>query len=125
MAVMAFGRAEFAAETAVLSPKVAPTSQQRGGREPQGRRRSIDDVPGAFANHLAHGDAIVWTEPEPGGEVRIGLPARHIEANFADHGLRHPDINAVDSRQVDSVDAVELLTQIELWRVAARLPASC
>jgi hypothetical protein len=77
----------------------------------------LTDVPGAFTNHLAPGDAIIRAEPEPGGEMRFGLPARHIEADFADHRLRHADVDAVDSRQVNAADAMELTTQVE--------PAAC
>src|SRR3984957_6373333 len=61
-----FGGAEFAAEAAVLGAEVALTPEQRRGRQPEGRRGPVDDVPGAFANHLAAGDAIVRTQPAPG-----------------------------------------------------------
>ena len=77
-------------------------------------------MPGAFANHLAAGDAIIWTQPEPGGEVGLGLPARHVHADFADEGLGDADIDAVDAGQVDAADAVQFPAQVKL---GAWLPA--
>ena len=59
-----------------------------------------------FANHLAAGDAVIRTQPEPGREVRLRFPARHIQADFADDGLRHADVDAVDAGEVDAADAV-------------------
>jgi hypothetical protein len=56
--------------------------------------------------------------------VRLGVPARHIQADFANHGLRHADIDTVDSRQVNATNAMELTAQVELGRVAACFPAS-
>ena len=35
-------------------------------------------------------------------------PAGHIEADFADDGLDHTDIDAVDPGQVNAANAVEL-----------------
>jgi hypothetical protein len=103
-------RTESGAEATVLCAEVALTPQQRGGGQPKGRRGSIDDVPGAFANHLASGNAIIRTQPEPGGEVRLGLPARHLHADFADDGLGYADIDTVDPGQVDAADAVQFTT---------------
>jgi hypothetical protein len=56
---------------------------------------------------FASGDAIIRTQPEPGRKVRLGFPARHIQADFADDGLRHADIDAVDPGEVDAADAVQ------------------
>ena len=53
----------------------------------------------------------------------FGLPARHIDADFTDDGLRHPDIDAIDAREVNAADAVQFVAQVELRRVAAGLPA--
>ena len=64
-------------------------------------------MPGAFANHLASGDAIIRTQPEPGRDVRLSFPTRHIQADFAEDGLGHADIDAVDPGQVDAADAVQ------------------
>jgi hypothetical protein len=55
--------------------------------------------------------------------VRLGLPARHLQADFADHGLGRADIDAVDPGEVDAADAVDFTTQVELQGMAARLPA--
>jgi hypothetical protein len=77
-------------------------------------------VSGAFANHLPAGDAIIRTQPEPGREVRLGLPARHIHADFADDGLSHADIDAVDPGQVDAADAVQFTAQVKLRGMASR-----
>ncbi len=55
--------------------------------------------------------------------MRFGLPARHVHADFADEGLGHADIDAVDPGQVDAADAVQFMAQIKLWRMAPRLPA--
>ena len=121
--MIAFGAPSFGAETAVLGAQVTLAPQQRGGGQPERRRGSIDDVPGASANHLASGDAIVWTEPEPGREMRLGLPAHHVHADFADEGLGDADINAVDPGQVDAADAMKFMAQVKLRRVAARFTA--
>ena len=55
--------------------------------------------------------------------MRLGLPARHIHADFADEGLGHADINAVDPGQVDAADAMQFTAQVKLRRVAARFTA--
>jgi len=55
--------------------------------------------------------------------VRLGLPACHVHADFADEGLSHADIDAVDPSQVNAADAVQFTAQVKLWRMAARLPA--
>jgi hypothetical protein len=52
--------------------------------------------------------------------MRLGLPPRHIHADFADDGLGDGDIDAVDASQVDAANAVQLAAQIKLRRVAAR-----
>src|SRR5262245_45684611 len=54
-----FRRTESGAEATILAAQIALTSQQRRGGQPESRRGSIDDVSGAFANHLAAGNAIV------------------------------------------------------------------
>jgi hypothetical protein len=51
------------------------------------------------------------------------LPARHVEADFADHGLGDANIDPIDPREVDTADAMEFTAQIELRGMAARLPA--
>jgi hypothetical protein len=49
---------------------------------------------------------MIRTQPEPGREVRLSFPTRHIQADFAEDGLGHADIDAVDPGQVDAADAV-------------------
>src|SRR4029453_10335402 len=61
--------------------------------------------------------------PSPGGEVVLVLPARHVEPAFADKGLRDADVDAIDAREIDATDSVQLSPQVELRRVAADLPA--
>lgn len=56
--------------------------------------------------------------------MRLGVPARHIQADFADERLGHADIDAVDPGQVDAADAVEFTPQVKLWRMAPRFPTS-
>ena len=53
-----------------------------------------------------------------GRKVRLGLPACHVHVDFADEGLGHADIDAVDPGQVDAADAVQLTAQVKLWRMA-------
>jgi hypothetical protein len=53
--------------------------------------------------------------------MRLGLPTRHIHAHFADEGLRHADIDAVDPGQVDAADAVQFPAQVKLRCMAAEL----
>ena len=45
-------------------------------------------------------------------------------ADFADDGLGHADIDAVDPGQVDAADAVQFMTQVKLRGMAARFPPS-
>jgi hypothetical protein len=52
----------------------------------------------------------------------LGVPARHIQADFADDGLRHADIDAVDAGQVDTADAVQFTTQVKLRGMASGFP---
>ena len=42
------------------------------------------------------------------------VPAGHIKADFADHGLCDADVDAIDPCQVNAANAVELATEIEL-----------
>src|SRR5690242_18924715 len=74
-----FGSAELTAEAAVLGAEITLAAQQCGGADPEGRRRAIDHVSGASTDHLSAGDPIIGTEPQPGGEVMLVLPARHVE----------------------------------------------
>ena len=55
--------------------------------------------------------------------MRLGLPARHVHADFADDGLGDADVDAVDAGQVDAADAVQFTAEVELGRVAAGLPS--
>ena len=41
------------------------------------------------------------------------LPAGHFQADLTDDGLRDDDIDAVDARQVDAADAVELSPRVD------------
>ena len=56
--------------------------------------------------------------------MRLAFPARHIQADFADDGLGHADIDAVDPGQVDAADAVQFPAQVKLraWLPAFRRP---
>ena len=63
------------------------------------------------AKDLAAGDAVIRTEAQPRGKVVLVLPARHLQADFADHGLGDPDVDAIDPGQVDAADAVQFTTQ--------------
>ena len=62
--------------------------------------------------------------PNQDAKVLLGLPATHIQADFADHGLRDADVDAIDPCQVDPADAVEFATEIELRRMTASFSAS-
>jgi hypothetical protein len=70
----------------------------------------FDDMTGPSAAHLAPGDAIVRTQAEPGGKMCLGVPAGHLQPGFADDRLGYPDIDAIDLRQVDAGDALELVS---------------
>src|SRR5262245_41382688 len=113
------GGTEFAAKAPILCAEIALTAEEGGRGESQGRGGAIDHRPGASTKHLAAGDAIVRTEPEPGGEMVFGGPPRHIETDFADHGLGDADVDAIDPREVDAADAVEFATEIELRGMTA------
>ncbi len=41
--------------------------------------------------------------------MRLGVPAGHIQPDFTDDRLGHPDIDAVDARQVDTADPLEFV----------------
>jgi hypothetical protein len=43
---------------------------------------------------LVRARAIIRGQREPGGEVRFGLPRRHVQTDFADDGLGHADVDA-------------------------------
>jgi hypothetical protein len=114
-------RAEPAAEATILRPEVALAAQERGGGEAERRGLPIDDVASASAQDLVAAGAIVGTEPEPRGEMGLGLPAGHVEADFADQGLGDADIDAVDAGEIDATDAGELVPEIKLRRLRSRL----
>ena len=118
-----FRCAELAPEATVLSAEVTLAAEQGRGGEAQGGRRAIGHPTGASTDHLATGDPIIGTEPQPGGKVVLVLPARHLEPDFADEGLRHADVDAIDAREIDATDSVQLSPEVELRRVAAGLPA--
>ena len=52
------------------------------------------------------------------------LPPGHVEADFADDGLRDADIDPVDPREVDSADAMQFATEIELRVRLANIPTA-
>jgi hypothetical protein len=56
--------------------------------------------------------------------MRLGVPAGHIQSDFTDDRLGDADIDAIDPRQVDTGDAVELPAQVELRGMAAGCTAS-
>jgi hypothetical protein len=121
MAVIAFGVPSRLAEATVLGAEVALAAQKSGSGDAERRGGPIDDMAGAAAQDLVAAGAIVGTEPEPRGEVRLGSPAGHVEAHFADEGLGDPDIDAVDAREIDAADAGEFVPQIKLRRLRSRL----
>ena len=65
---------------------------------------------GPPAMHLASGNAIVRTQAEPGGKMRFGVPAGHIPTDFTNDRLGHPDIDAIDARQIDTADPLEFMS---------------
>jgi hypothetical protein len=44
---------------------------------------------------------MIRAETQPGGEVVLVLPARHVQTDFTDDGLRDAHIDAINPRQVD------------------------
>ena len=50
------------------------------------------------------------------------LPAKHVESDLADEGLRNAHIDPVDLCEVDSADALQFPPKVKLRRMTARLP---
>jgi DNA replication protein DnaC len=113
-----------AAEATILGAEVTLAATQGRGRDAESGGGAIDDAPGASTDHFAARDPIVGRQSEPRGEMVLVRPARHVESDFADDGLRDADIDAVDAGQIDAADALQLARQVELRRVTARLPAA-
>src|ERR1700682_5090027 len=80
-------------------------------------------MPGTPAEDFASCDAIIRTQAQPRGKVPFGLPARHLQPDFADDGLTDAHIDAIDSGQVDAGDAVEFAAQVKLRRMTAGFAA--
>jgi hypothetical protein len=102
-----------------LGSEVALTPQERRRGQPEGGGGSIDDVTGALAQHTVTADAIIRAQAERRGKIGLRLPPRHIEADLADDGLRHGDIDAVDPDEVDAADAVQFTAHVKLRGMAA------
>src|SRR5262245_32982119 len=119
-----FRRAEFVSEATKLGTEITLAAKQGGGGNSQGGCRAIDHPSSASADHLPAGDPVIWRQAQPRGKVMLILPAGHIEADLADDGLRDAHVDAVDAREVDAGDPVQLSPQVKLWRVTACLPAA-
>src|SRR6266581_5031312 len=64
--------------------------------------------------HLVSADTIVWAESQPRSEVRLGFPSAHVESHFTYQRLGNHHVDAVDSRQIHSRDALQFVGKVEL-----------
>ena len=72
---------------------------------------------GLGADHSAAGDAVLGTQPQPGGEVAPARPFGHIRAGLADHLERRVRVHAVGPGQVHPGHPVEVTLDVEARRV--------
>src|SRR5467141_4800193 len=63
--------------------------------------------------HFVSTDAVVWTESEPRGEVRLGFPSAHVQSHFTHERLRYHHVDAVDPSQIYSRDALQFAAKLE------------
>ena len=47
--------------------------------------------------------------------MSLGFPSAHVESHFTYQRLGNHDVNAVDSRQIHSRDALQFIGEGELW----------
>ena len=50
-------------------------------------------------------------------EVGLGFPAGHVESHFAKDGLGHHHVDAIDTGEIHSGDALHFAAEIEPWRI--------
>src|SRR6266481_10171480 len=66
------------------------------------------------SQHFVSADAVVWAESQPRSEVRLGFPSGHVQSHFTDDRLRDDHIDAIDTRQIPSGDALQFLGKMEV-----------
>ncbi len=106
MTVMASGAPRRARNRRNLAPQVGLTAPQTGGGHAEGGGRTVLDMPGASAEHLASGNLIVRTQTQEGRKVGLAGKPAHIDTHLGDDGLCVHDIDAIDLSQVRAADAV-------------------
>jgi hypothetical protein len=67
------------------------------GREPEGGRRPVGRRFGPAAELLAAGDLAAGREAEPGGELFLGGPARHVDPDFSHDFQGRGGIDAIEA----------------------------
>jgi hypothetical protein len=65
--------------------------------------------------HFVSTNAVVWAEPQPGGEVRLGFPSTHIQSHLTYDCLGDHRIDTVDARQIHSGNALQFVGEMEVW----------
>src|SRR3990172_956343 len=68
---------------------------------------------GSGTEGFASGDLASWREGQPGGEVLLGGPAGHVQADLANELEGGLGINAFDGGEIDPGDAEEVGADVE------------
>ena len=76
------------------------------------------------AEEASAGDLVVRREREPGREVFLGGPPRHVGPDLGEESERVVGADAIDLRQVDAGELVQRRAEIEARFVLARLVAA-
>jgi len=106
-------------KAAILGAQVAFAAVQALRGEAQGGGGTVQHFLGAAPDDFSSCDSMVGTPPQPGGEVVLVRPARHIDSHFGDDHLSRLHLDAIDARQVHASDAIEFLPQVSLRNVLA------
>src|SRR5262245_62607381 len=108
-----FGRAQAGLQAAMKGAEGGAAVVEGTGREAERGGRAAGRRFGAAAALLAAGDVAAGREAEPGGEVFLRGPPGHVEADLADHGESGGRVDAIDLGEVDTGEAMQVLTGIE------------
>ena len=113
------GRTESCPEASIGGPQRTLAMQQMLRSQAQGVRRAVDHVARAACEHVAPTDPVVRPSAEPRGEVLLGLPPAHVQADLRHEGWGGAHLDAVEAGHVDAAAAVECGAHIDVRLVAS------